>query len=343
MKIDDRFFGNTSGGEKVFAFTITNSNNLEMTIITYGATLQSFKMPDKNGTIDECTLGFDTIEKYETENPYFGATIGRVANRIKGGRFECNGTTYTVDCNDGKNHIHGGNKGFSRKIWDAYPFINGKTGGVKLFLESPDNDGGYPGQLNVSLTITLDEDNSLTFSYHAVTSKPTIVNLTNHTYWNLTGAGKGNIYNHELSILSNAYVEVGDDLIPTGTILPVSDTTFDFRTPKRLGNDIFTTGGWDHCFILPQEKAPSTPDVILYDPMTAREMKLFSNSPGVQLYTGNFLEGQNERSGKLAKHDALCLETEEFPDAVNHNNFPSVVLIPGREYVRFTRLEFNIR
>ncbi len=344
MKIGRITFGETKTGEKIDAFTVSNSNGLEMTVINYGATLQSFKMPGKSGTADELTLGFDTLKEYEGNHPYFGAVIGRVANRISEGKFTINGREFLLDCNDNKNHIHGGIEGFSRKVWSADSFIDNKEAGVKLFLISPDGDQGYPGKLDVSFTISLDENNNLKFNYEAVTTKPTIVNLTNHAYWNLSGAGKGNIYSQKLYIRSSMYVETDDELIPTGNTPSVHGTPFDFLTPKSIGQDIDKTGGYDHCFVLDNSSVLDSEKVMIevFDPESSRKMKVYTNSPGVQFYTGNFLDNQKDRSGNLSKHDAFCLETEEFPDAVNHTGFPSAVLEPGETYSRFTKMNFSL-
>lgn len=343
MTVDDRLFGKTSTGENVFAFDIANSSGGSMTVITYGATLQSFRMPDKKGSIEELTLGFDELSAYEGEHPYFGATVGRTANRIKNGKFHLSGNEYQLDTNDGNNNLHGGFEGFSRKIWDAYPFVLGKKAGVKLFLESPDGDQGYPGTLQVNLTISLDEDNNLEFSYRAESSETTIVNLTNHSYWNLSGAGHGTILDHILEISSSLHLEVNEELIPTGAIVPAADTGFDFSKPKAIGRDIKSTGktgGYDHCFVLDTETIQGA--AVLYDPISGRRMRLETDSPGIQLYTGNFLEGVRDRSGLLSKHSALCLETEEFPDAVNHDTFPKSILEPGEIYLRNTKMHFEI-
>ena len=343
MTVDDRLFGKTSTGERVFAFDISNSNGLSMTVITYGATLQSFSMPDKTGSIQELTLGFRELSGYEGEHPYFGATVGRTANRIKNGKFSLLGTEYQLDLNNGKNSLHGGLEGFNRRIWDAYPFVIGKKAGVKLFLESPDGDQGYPGTLQVNLTISLDEDNNLEFSYRAESSKTTIVNLTNHSYWNLSGAGNGTILDHFLELSSSSYLEVDEELIPTGAITPTAGTVFDFTNPKPVGRDIKAagdTGGYDHCFVLNNVNTQRAG--VLFDPASGRQLVLETDSPGVQLYTGNFLEGVKDRSGTLFKHSALCLETEEFPDAVNHDNFPKNILNPGEIYVRNTKMHFEI-
>ncbi len=342
MTVDNRLFGKTADGRKVFAFTVTNTNGLEMTVITYGATLQSFIMPDKTGKRSELTLGFDTVSGYESSHPYYGATVGRVANRIKKGRFTLNGKDYILTHNNGIHHIHGGTEGFSRKIWDAYPFINGGTAGVKLFLESPDGEEGYPGKLNVSLTVSLDEDNTLVFQYHAVTDAPTIINLTNHAYWNLSGAGKGKIYDHILSVRSSAYLETDGDLIPTGRIISVENTPLDFTKPKPIGRDIDAAGGYDHCFVLDSSGSREQAVMEVFDPVSSRKMELYADSPGLQLYTGNFLKGQTDRTGALDSHDAVCFETEAFPDAVHHENFSPVILNPEEIYSPFTKMRFSL-
>ncbi len=337
MEVSSRLFGKTENGRDVYAFTIANSNNRTLTVITYGATLQSFRMPDREGNVEELTLGFDTIDGYEGSHPYFGATVGRVANRISNGIFSLKGKEYVLQCNDGSHHIHGGQKGFSRKIWDAYPYSTAGAAGVKLFLESPDGDEGYPGQLDVSLTVSLNEKDTLTFQYKAVTTAPTIVNLTNHAYWNLTGAGRGKIHDHVLQIRSHKYLESDAELIPTGNILPVEGTPLDFREPKPIGKDIEAAGGYDHCFVLDGQPATE-----VYDPLTSRRMVITTTAPGMQLYTGNFLGGQRDRTGSLESCDAVCFETQAFPDAVHHDTFTPIILNPGETYSSETTMKFTV-
>ena len=342
MTVDDRLFGKTSKGEKIFAFEISNSSGISMTVITYGATLQSFIMPDKSGNREELTLGFDSIEGYESEHPYFGSTVGRVAGRISGGRFTIEGREYRLALNDGENSLHGGFEGFSRKIWDAYPFVSGKTAGVKLFLESPDGDQGYPGTLKVNLAISLDEENNLEFSYKAETSKSTIVNLTNHAYWNLNGAGKGKIVDHILSARASGYPELDKALAPTGKIIPSAGSPVDFTLPKRIGDDI-PPSGYDHYLILDKNKDSFSPDITLYSGESGRKIEMTTDCPGVQFYTGNFLDGFSDRNGNLHKQDALCLEPGEYPDAVNHSSMPDTVLSPGSVYSRNTVMKFSVQ
>jgi aldose 1-epimerase len=341
LEIERVPFGKTRTGEAVDRFTVRNGEGVSFSLITYGATLTSVIAPDRSGKQDELTLGFDSLGAYEGRHPYFGATVGRYANRIGGAVFRIDETTYELDMNHGRHHIHGGSGGFSRRIWDAYPLKREHEAGVALALHSSDGDQGYPGNLDVKLTVMLSDRNELSFTYEAVTDAPTPVSLTNHSYWNLAGACSGPVYDHRVTLNSDSFVEVDEELIPTGELLPVEGTPFDFRTEKRIGRDLEEAGGYDHCFTLSDEHALSIPAAVVSEPESGRRMEVFTITPGIQFYTGNFLSGLETRCGRVDRHAALCLETQEYPDAMNRENFPDPILRPGQRYFRKTVHHFS--
>jgi aldose 1-epimerase len=334
MKLERKAYGTSSAGEAIDSITMENSKGVSCTFITYGATLTSFRMPDRNGKIEELTLGFDTLAEYEGEHPFFGATVGRFANRIREGRFSIDGISYQLDVNKPPHHLHGGQVGFNRRVWEMFPVKRDTEAGATFTLTSEDGDQGYPGKVDVSLTVLLNEENELSFSYSAVSDKPTPVSLTNHSYWNLAGSCSGPVHHHRVTINSEAFLEVDDRLVPTGRKINVLNTPFDFRSEKQLGRDIEAAGGYDHCYVLSQEHALSIPAAKVHEPVSGRTLTLLTISPGVQFYTGNFLTGAQTRDGKAEKQSAFCLETQEFPDAMNHDNFPLAVLRPGEVYER---------
>lgn len=329
-----------SSGEGVDQFVLSNGNGLTAKVITFGATLTSLISPDRHGKPEEIILGYDNLEGYLLPHPYFGATVGRFANRIARGRFSIDGKVYQVACNDNGNHLHGGNVGFSRRIWKAEAFSREDASGVVFSYRSPSGEENYPGNLDVTVTYTLTENNELIIEYSAVTDAPTPVNLTNHTYWNLEGAGTGKIYDHVLSIDADAYLEVDEELVPSGRKIPVEGTPFDFRKPKPIGKDIEAAGGYDHCFVL--NRNDELPQIRVTAPHSGRVLTIYATQPGLQFYTGNFLADTPTRSGTVGKHDAFCLETEGFPDAVNHPEFPDPVLRPGKRYYEKAVHKFDI-
>jgi aldose 1-epimerase len=251
------------------------------------------------------------------------------------------GKTVQLDKNRGEHHIHGGSEGFSRKVWEAFPIKNDEEAGVTLTLTSPDGDQGYPGTLEVRLTVKLSEENELSLAYEAKTDSPTPVNLTNHTYWNLAGQCSGPIYGHEIMINSSHYLETTEESLPTGRIRPVVDSRFDLREAQRIGDVLEGGGGFDHCFALSEENALSIPAAQVYEPESGRQLTVFTISPGLQFYTGNHLGGTRTRCGEVQRHGALCLETEEYPDSLHHENFPEVILQPGQRYLRKTVYLFS--
>ncbi len=341
MQIERIPYGVTQKGERVDRFTVRNSSKMNFSVITYGATITSVQSPDADGKVEELCLGFDHLESYEGKHPYFGATVGRFANRISGASFDLAGERIELDRNRGEHHIHGGSEGFSRKLWEAFPIKNEREAGVTLTLTSPGGDQGYPGTLEVRLTVMLSQENELSLSYEAKCDAPSPVNLTNHSYWNLAGQCAGPIGEHRFHINSSYYLEVDEELIPTGRILPVASTPFDFRKPKRLADVLAETGGFDHCFTLSQENALSIPAAEVYEPGSGRRVTVFTINPGLQFYTGNFLDGVETRCGKVGRHGAFCMETEEYPDSVHHETFPEVILQPNESYYRKTVYLFS--
>ncbi len=349
MKSSDRPYGTLPDGRPVTAFRL-EANNVAIEVINYGAILTSVLMAGPGGTPDEITLGFDSLEGYAGHHPYFGATVGRFANRIAGGQFGLEGKTYELAKNNGANHLHGGLVGFDKRLWEAFPFSRGEAAGVRFSYVSPDGEEGYPGTLKVSVTYTLTDDDSLEIRYEATTDKTTPINLTNHTYWNLKGAGSGTIGGHLLTLHADGYLPVNDELIPTGEILSVEGSAFDFREEKRIDTDLEAVGGYDHCFVVSRGSGevpkasngkPLRPIAEVHSPATGRGLRLAGTQPGVQFYTGNSLNGIAGREGKsFGPHAAFCLETEAYPDAVNQPSFPSAILKPGEKYDEVAKLDF---
>ncbi len=339
MKITDRLFGRTRDGRDVVLYTLSGTGGVEVSVMTYGATLVSLKTPDRSGTPGEVTLGFDSLEPYLDVHPYFGATIGRVANRIAGGRFNLDGREYRLALNEeGRTHLHGGNVGFDRALWSAEISENR----VVFSYLCPDGEEGYPGNLEVKAIYALTDQGELIFEYLARTDKATPVNLTNHTYWNF--AGNGTILDHELQMSCDRYLPIDANLIPTGEIRDVSrEPAMDFRSTRRIGERIGDVpGGYDHCHVIePAGARGPAPVLRVRDSKTGRGMQMWSTQPGVQLYTGNFLDGIRGRCGtRYHRHTGFSAETQGFPNAVNEPRFPSCVLRPGETYHHVIRLRF---
>lgn len=337
MTVIKKPFGLLPDGTEIERFIIENQSGLAVEVISYGATLTSCRLPDRDGRVEEVTLGFETLEAYRGDHPYFGATVGRYANRIAGAAFTIDGKEHHLTRNHGKHQLHGGAAGFNRVPWEAEAFGNPDDAGVVFSRTSPDGEEGYPGTLRTRVTVTLTESGELSFDYEAESDAPTVVNLTNHSYWNLGGQRAGSIADHIVRLDCDYYLPSDDEAIPTGEIAPVEGTPMDFRTGKRVGSDwehvrwpgdVF---GYDHCFVVRGEGFRSVARV--KDEATGRCMDVSSTQPGVQFYTGNLLSGRTGRGERaLSAHDALCLETQAFPDAPNKPQFPSPVLRPGQTY-----------
>jgi aldose 1-epimerase len=340
-------FGKLDDGTPVEIYTLTNSHGLTAKIMTYGATLTELHVPDRNGAQGDVVLGFDNLAQYVKGHPYFGSTVGRVANRIAKGKFTLEGKAYTLAVNNGPNHLHGGLKAFDKAVWKATRVKSADGPAVKFAYHSPDGEEGYPGNLDVAVTYTLTNKNGLRIDYEATTDRATPVNLTNHTYFNL--AGKGDILDHELMLAADRYVAVDDTLIPTGELREVKGTPMDFTTPHKIGERITQVGGdpngYDHCYVLNSGGRSFALAARATEPTTGRVMEMYTTEPGVQFYTGNFLDGTLTGKGGMVyrKHSAFCLEAGHFPDSVNHPDFPSTILRPGQTYRQRTEYVFSTR
>jgi aldose 1-epimerase len=339
----------------VHQYTLTNSSGSTARITNYGAILQSLEIPDRHGKLIDVTLGFDTFDEYLGANPFFGATIGRCANRIAGGMFTLDGRMVNLDANSPPNHIHGGRRGFDKRLWDITRAGQGLGDVfVKMMYISKENEEGYPGTVEVAVTYTLTFDNTLRIEMQAGADAPTPVNMSNHSYWNLNGGASGSILDHEVTLISDAYTPTDDTRIPTGEIRPVASTPFDFTTSKRIRTDIDALtlldeddpGGYDHNFIIRDADGTIKPAARVYSPQSGLTMNVKTNQPGIQFYTGNFIDGSIKGKGGTVygKHQALCLETQKFPDAINKQGiegWPSVILRPGEPYYHEVQYAFS--
>jgi aldose 1-epimerase len=346
MDIQKTSFGRLPDGTEIELYALTNTNGIKARIMTYGATLVSLETPDRNGKFADIVLGFDSLVGYLGANPYFGSTVGRYANRIAQGQFILDGVTHPLAKNNGQNHLHGGIKGFDKVVWRAEPVRQEGAAGVKLSYLSRDGEEGYPGNLSVTVVYTLTEENELRISYRATTDKATPVNLTNHSYFNLAGQGNGDILGHELMLNADSYTPVDEGLIPTGEILPVEGSPMDFRGLKAIGARIDEVkGGYDHNYVLRGGGGKLELAARVDEPTSGRVMEIDTTEPGIQFYTGNFLDGTiTGKGGKVYKqHYGFCLETQHFPDSPNKPNFPSTILRPGEEYSSLTVYKFSTK
>lgn len=348
MKTTREHFGRLADGTAVGIFTLTNAHGLRARIMTYGATLVSLEVPDRNGVLADVNLGFDDLAGYLGTHPYFGAVIGRYGNRIAKARFALDGVEYRLAPNNNGNTLHGGIKGFDKVVWKAEPVKTAYGAGVKLSYLSKDMEEGFPGNLAVTVVYTLTDADELEIRYEAVTDKPTVLNLTNHAYWNLKGQGRGDVLGHRLQIEADNVTAVDSpvNLIPTGEIAPVARTPFDFTSPRAIGERITQVeGGYDHNFVLRSGGGPLALAARAEEPETGRVLEVWTDQPGIQLYTGNFLDGTVVGKGGAAykKHAAFCLETQHFPDSPNHPSFPSTVLRPGETFRSVTVHKFSTK
>ncbi len=337
-------FGRTPDGTAVDIYTLTNDKGLKARLMTYGATLVSLEVPDRTGKPGDIVLGYDALDGYIKNNPYSGSTVGRYGNRIAKGRFVLDGITYELATNNGENHLHGGIKGFDKVVWKAEPVREEAVVDVKFSYLSKDGEEGYPGNLAATVVYSLTNDNELKISYEATTDKATPVNLTHHSYFNL--AGQGDVLGHELTINADAYTPVDAGLIPTGEVRPVTGSPFDFTTPHTIGERIAQVeGGYDHNFVLRSGGVKMDLAVRVVEPKSGRVMEISTTEPGLQFYSGNFLDGTiTGRGGKAyLKHYGFCLETQHFPDSPNKPNFPSTILRPGAVYKSLTIHKFSSR
>jgi len=348
MTVKKELFGRLADGTAVDIYTLRNASGLEARIMTYGAILVSLKLPDRNGAFADVNLGFDNLEGYLGTHPYFGAIIGRYGNRIAKARFVIDGIEYKLAQNNNGNTLHGGIKGFDKVVWKAEPAGSAQGPGVKLIYLSRDMEEGFPGNLTVTVVYTLTDANELTIRYEATTDKKTPINLTNHAYWNLKGEGQGDVLGHRLQIEADKITAVDSaaNLIPTGEILPVAGTPFDFTAPHAIGERIAKVeGGYDHNFVLRSGGGALALAARVEEPESGRVLEIWTDQPGIQLYTGNFLDGTVVGKGGKAygKHFAFCLETQHFPDSPNHPNFPTTILEPGQTYRTVTVHKFSVK
>jgi aldose 1-epimerase len=350
-KVTSRPFGALPDGKEVTLYTLKNSQGVEMSVMNYGGIIVSLKVPDKNGKLDDVVLGYDSLSGYLKSNPYFGALIGRYGNRIAKGKFSLDGVQYMLPVNDGENHLHGGTKGFDKVYWDIQ--VPADSSSLVLSYKSADGEQGYPGNLDMSVTYTLTDSNEVKVDYKATTDKKTVVNLTQHSYFNLSGNAAQDILSHQLMIAADQFLPVDKTLIPTGELKPVAKTPFDFNTLTVIGariNDqdqqLLAGKGYDHCWVLKNGESKSLQKVSeLYEPNSGRLMEVWTTEPGIQFYSGNFLDGTLTGKGGVAyKHrTGLCLETQHYPDSPNKPAFPSVTLNPGDTYQTSTVYTFKIR
>ena len=352
MKIEKHAFGKTGDGTPVELYTLTNANGLEAKITNYGGIVVSLLVPDRDGKPGDVVLGYETLGEYIENNPYFGTLVGRYGNRIARGKFTLEGIEYTLAQNDGENHLHGGLKGFDKVVWKADAVRSKNSVGLKLTYLSKDGEEGYPGNLSVTVVYTLTNDNELKIEYTAVTDKVTIVNLTHHGYFNLAGAGLGDILGHELMIKADRFTPVDKGLIPTGELRSVKGTPMDFTRAVAIGaridqaaEQLVLGGGYDHNWVLNNGDGSLALAAKVYEPTTGRVMEVYTTEPGIQFYSGNFLDGSiTGKGGKVYEYRyGFCLETQHFPDSPNKPDFPSTVLKPGETYTTTTIYTFSVK
>ena len=352
VTIEKKQFGTTKEGQNVDQYLFKSKSGMQISIITYGGIITSWTAADKNGDYKDIVLGYNTLEEYETETPYFGALIGRYGNRIANGRFSLNDTTYTLAVNNGVNHLHGGLKGFDKVVWEAESMTSDTEASLVLKYLSKDMEEGYPGNLATTVTYTLNDHNELEVKYEAITDKTTIVNLTQHSYFNLTADFNQTVLDHELSINADSFIPVDETLIPFGNLSDVSQTPFDFRASKRIGQHINDENtqlinglGYDHCWALNDQDKGMRFAASAYEPVSGRLLEVFTDEPGIQFYSGNFLDGSlpSKSGGVYEQRTGFCLETQHYPDSPNQENFPSVVLHPDEKYESTTTFKLSVK
>ncbi|GAB3586001.1 galactose mutarotase [Hymenobacter daeguensis] len=344
-------FGKTKEGTEIQLFTLENEHGLKATISTYGGTLVSLLVPDKTGKMGDVVLGFDDLAGYLGEHPYFGGTIGRYGNRIAKGKFSIDGKAYQVPTNNGPNSLHGGTIGFNRRVWTAQPGTSADGPTLTLTYRSPDGEMGYPGTVDAKVVYTLTNSDALRLDYTATTDKPTVVNLTNHSYFNLSAGQVKDILSHELTLNADRFTPVDNTLIPTGVLQPVAGTPMDFRQPHTIGERIrqvpgAAPGGYDHNWVLADKMRSSLElAATVFEPASGRLMTVYTDQPGLQFYSGNFLDGKQKGKGGVTytQHYGLALETQHFPDSPNEPTFPSTVLRPGETFHSTTEYRFGVR
>ncbi|WP_181163624.1 aldose epimerase family protein [Pontibacter mangrovi] len=344
MTIQKSAFGTTPDGVETSLYTLQNRHGLRVKITNYGAIVTSILTPDVQGKPGDVVLGFERLADYIPNGPYLGAVVGRYGNRIAHGRFTLDGQEYRLATNNGPNHLHGGNEGFNTKVWQAEELP--EENALKLSYRSPDGEEGYPGNLEVTVVYALTDDNGLEIDYTATTDKATPVNLTNHSYFNLSAGKADSIRDHVIQLNATRYVPVDDSSIPTGELADVAGTVMDLRQPQRIGQNLDQVpGGYDHTYVLGQQPGQMARAAEVYEPLSGRVLEVFTTQPGVQFYTGNFLDGSltGKHGHTYTKHYGFCLETQHFPDSPNQPNFPSTILRPGQTYRQRTIYRFSTR
>jgi aldose 1-epimerase len=352
-KIEVKEFGITPNNKIVNKYTLSNENGMELTVLSYGGIVQSLKVPDRNGKVEDVVLGFDTLDDYVHHNsPYFGAIIGRFGNRIAKGKFSIDGVAYNVAQNNGDNHLHGGQVGFNAVVWKVEDVSTEDTQRLKLFYRSIDGEEGYPGNLDVEIIYVLTSDNAFEITYSASTDKSTIINLTHHSYFNLNLSSQADILGHEVQLAASKFIAVDETAIPIGGFNDVDATPFDFRSARKVrdvinGTDIqlIRGRGYDHCWVIDNHSTDLISMANVYDPISGRHMEVFTTEPGVQFYSGNFLDGTLKGKEGIVYQTrmGLCLETQHFPDTPNQKGFPSVKLNPGEVYNSKTMYRFSVQ
>jgi aldose 1-epimerase len=346
--VKSKTFGKTADGKEVTLYELVNANGLRVTVMDYGAILVDLEVPDRDGELADINLGFDELEPYIKRNPLFGAVVGRYANRIENAKFTIDGVEYKITKNAGKNHIHGGReKRFDKVMWKGEEFQTADGAGVRLTYLSKDGDEGFPGNLNCTVTYTLTNKNELKINYRATTDKPTVVNMTNHAYFNLAGAGNGDVLGHEMMINADFYTLGDKALIPTGEILSIKNTPLDFTEPRTIGSRIeqlTATRGYDHNYVLKNADGSLTLAARVYEPSSGRIMEVYTTEPGMQFYTANGMRNVQGKADKVYQnHYGFCLETQHFPDSPNKPHFPSPILRPGERYDTTTIFKFSTK
>ncbi|QDU95321.1 aldose epimerase family protein [Lignipirellula cremea] len=345
MSVESSSYGKTADGSPITLYTCTNENGLVLKMIDYGAIVVSMQTPDRDGKLKNITLGHDSLAGYEMKHPHYGSTIGRYGNRIAKGKFTINGQEYSLAINNGVNHLHGGLVAFDRVVWKSEPVETADAVGVKFTRLSKDGEEGYPGNLDVTVVYTLTQNNELRIDYTATTDKPTHLNLTNHNYWNLAGAGAGKILDHQLQVNADQYVPVDDNLIPTGKLADVAGTPLDFREFHRVGERIQQIEadpiGYDHCYVIQRSQPGMAVAAKVKDPSSGRTMEVSTTQPGIQFYSGNFLNGSEAAHGHQ-QYEGFCLETQHYPDTPNQPTFPTTLLKPGETYHQTTVHRFGV-
>ena len=352
VTIEKSVYGTTPKGEKIDSYKLKNQKGMEVDIITYGGIISSLKVPNKAGKSEEVVLGFNSLEQYMKPNPYFGALIGRYGNRIAKGKFALDGKEYSLAINNDPNALHGGPEGFHRVVWTAEEATSGDNASLKLKYVSKDMEEGYPGNLTVFVTYTLNNDNSLDVVYEATTDKKTVVNLTQHSYFNLSSDFSKPILDHEITIDADKLVPVAATLIPTGKLTDVTNTPFDFRKPKKVGAQIEAKDeqlknglGYDHCWVLNNQDKGERFAASAYDAESGRLLEVYTDQPGIQFYSGNFLDGTlpMRNGGMYARRTGFCLETQHYPNSPNQKDFPTTILNPGENYKTKTSFKFSVK